>query len=70
MSASTRLSISNCRRSRIRLTPSASRMAISRERARLRPSIRLATFAQAMIRTIATSAIIMAAITAVFGPSS
>ena len=40
--------MSNCRRRRLRPAPTASRMAISRERAAARPSRMVARFAQAM----------------------
>ena len=52
--ARTRLSVSNCRTRRPRLTPSATRRSISRRRACARASNRLAMFAQAMSRTTTT----------------
>ena len=53
---STTLSVSNCASSRARLTPSASRTAISRRRAIPRASCRFATFAQAMSITTSDTA--------------
>ena len=52
-----RLSTSNCRTSALRFAPSASRMAISRARSRARARNRLATFTQAMISRMTTTAI-------------
>ena len=48
--ASNRLSINNCRRSRIRVAPRASRVASSRSRAAPRASSRLARFRHASSR--------------------
>ena len=56
-SASTTLSASNCRTICRRVAPSATRMAISRDRVLARATIRFATFAHAMSSTNPTAPI-------------
>jgi hypothetical protein len=56
MSASATLSVSSCRRMRLRLAPSAARSPISLRRDAARESSRLATFAHAISSTIPTAA--------------
>ena len=55
MSEMSRLSVSSCRTSRVRLAPTDARIANSLRRARERASSRLAMFAQAISRTSATT---------------
>ncbi len=54
-SESSRLSVSNCRTSRLRAAPSAWRTAISRDRELARASSRFATFTQPISNTSATA---------------
>ena len=56
--ASSTLSVTSCESKRPRLTPSASRTAISRRRLRARASSRFATLAAAMSRTITATPLI------------
>ena len=63
-SARTTLSVRHCAASRPRLTPRASRTATSRRRRSARARKRLATFAQAMTRTIAATPLTHSAVRA------